>query len=92
MAEHYISDTMNDDISYVFRFITMKRTKYHIALMFHKIKHNSSTNTKFQKGFLKRTRNYLESKNPNCKWEYNVISRNMISAMAVSRLNTISSN
>jgi hypothetical protein len=56
--------------------------------MFTKIKHNI-TNTKFKKGIVKRTREYIESEDRNRKWEDDVMPRNMISTAVVSRLNTI---
>jgi hypothetical protein len=68
----------------------MKNLKYHRKPMLHKIKHYIST--KFKKACMKRTRNYIESEESNRKWEDYVMSRNMISTPAVSRLTTISAN
>jgi hypothetical protein len=39
-----------------------------------------------------RTRDYIESQDPNRKWEDDSMTRNIISSRAISRLNTISTN
>jgi hypothetical protein len=70
----------------------MKRVKSHRKPIFHKIKHISNTNIKLKNDFVKKTRDYIESQDPNRKWEDDSMSRNMILSTAVSRLITISNN
>jgi hypothetical protein len=57
--------------------------------VFNKIKHNN-TNIKFKKGLVKRTKEYIESQDPNRKSENDAMSRSMISSTVVSRLNAYS--
>jgi hypothetical protein len=68
----------------------MKRNKYHRKPVFHKIKHSS--NTKLKKEVAKRTREYMELRDPNREREDDNMSRNMISSVAVSRLNAVAAN
>jgi hypothetical protein len=51
---------------------------------------NIKNNTKFKKGLVKRTRDYIDSQDKNRVWKDNSMSRNMISSTVTSRLNMIS--